>query len=372
MRWVQLISLCWIITVSCSSEDAQFFFTDVPRPVTLPESTNHSLLTLVGEYGDRNQGLVFGRIRDVAVNEAGILAVVDRDGCQIWIVDTDTGNWKTLGGCGDGPGEFQRPKAAAFTGDTLVVYDEGRSALVKITLGGEEVSRFQVSLSELGALQISDLHVGARGLIVAGLDLFPNSEGADHLQIALFDGTTGTVDGRGLMAPPIARATREPMVRYGSLCGGTTNKHGEVVVAVDTWGPQLAVLRTSDLRPLLSVRIPVPWARADEYPGKPGFWAPIGPLPGVACGERFGVVGYRTERYVDGRLAEVLRAAMVVIDLDGKSTTVLGGDRPPDPGSMLLMTPAAATGNRFFFFTNSHFDYPVVREYRIAGLADIQ
>jgi hypothetical protein len=29
------------------------------------------------------------------------------------------------------------------------------------------------------------------------------------------------------------------------------------------------------------------------------------------------------------------------------------------------VTPAAATGNRFFFFTNGVFDYPVVREYRM-------
>ena len=66
----------------------------------------------------------------------------------------------------------------------------------------------------------------------------------------------------------------------------------------------------------------------------------------------------------------MLRAAMVVLDLLEGSMTVLGGDEPPEPGSILFMTPGAATEDRFFFFTNSFFGYPVIREYRIVGLED--
>lgn len=63
--------------------------------------------------------------------------------------------------------------------------------------------------------------------------------------------------------------------------------------------------------------------------------------------------------------AVVSSAAMVVFDLRENSMTVLGGDEPPAPGSVLGMTPGAATGSRFFFYTNSFLDYPVVQEYRI-------
>jgi hypothetical protein len=78
------------------------------------------------------------------------------------------------------------------------------------------------------------------------------------------------------------------------------------------------------------------------------------------------VVAYRYQRSVAGQVPEVLRAALVVIDLKERSMTVIGGDESPEPGSVLFMTPAAAQGDRFFFFTNSFFGYPVVREYRIS------
>ena len=60
-------------------------------------------------------------------------------------------------------------------------------------------------------------------------------------------------------------------------------------------------------------------------------------------------------------------AAMVLFDLWENTMTVLGGDDPPEPGSVLLMTPGAATGNQFFLFSNSFFDHPVVREYRVVS-----
>jgi len=56
---------------------------------------------------------------------------------------------------------------------------------------------------------------------------------------------------------------------------------------------------------------------------------------------------------------------MVTIDLWEPSITILGEEVPPQPGSILLLTPGAAYGNRYFFFTNSFLGYPVVREYRL-------
>lgn len=365
MRWLLIGLIGLTVTGACSPEDSHLFFTDVPYPDVLPQSQDDLRLEMVGEYGDRDRGLVVGNITDLAVSATGILAVLDRIDCQVWIVDTKTGDGGSLGGCGDGPGEFRTARTAAFTGDTLAVFDAGRNSLVKISLEGEEIDRFDVRLGDLGAHEITDLDISSDGSILAGLTLFPNEEGAEHLQIASFDGSLGSVNGRGLVAPPVARGTPRRTLRYSSLCGAYTENFGEVVVAVNTWGPQLAILRRNDFRPLMSVRVPVQWARALEGPGSPGGWIPIGPVPGVACGERYAVVGYRYQRSVPGAVSEVLRAVMVVIDLLDGSITTLGGDEPPVPGSILFMTPAAATGDRFFFFTNSFFGYPVVREYRI-------
>jgi hypothetical protein len=291
MRWSRLLCMCWPLIVSCSHDDSHLFFADAPFPVLLPGSEQEVRLELLAEYGDQDHGLVFGHITDLAVSETGVLAVLDRIDCRVWILDTETRETRSLGGCGDGPGEFRIPRVAAFTGDTLVVFDSGRNSLQKITLEGDEIDRLPLPLATVGAFAVSDLYVGDGGSIVAGLDLLPPGLDSEHLQIAVFEGTGGAVIHRGLVAPPVARATRRRAVREGSLCGGVMKDGVEFLAAVNTWGPQLTVLRRSDFHSLLSARVPVLWAQAMEDPPGSGAWVNFGPVPGIACGERHIVVG---------------------------------------------------------------------------------
>ena len=111
--------------------------------------------------------------------------------------------------------------------------------------------------------------------------------------------------------------------------------------------------------------MPIHWAQASEHDQRPDYWGPMSPRPEAACGERYAVIGYRRQINVSRGVSEVLSAVMVVVDLQEGSMTVLGGDETPEPGSILFMTPGAATGDRYFFFTNSFFGYPLIREYRI-------
>ncbi len=244
--------------------------------------------------------------------------------------------------------------------------------MVKLTLDGAEVGRFHFSLAEVGAQRISDLHVVRGGSIYLGLDLMPNSWGSGDLQMASFDQFGGTVSGRWLTSPPIARSTPRQILRYGSLCVGRTGKDADVVLAVNTWGPQVAILGTDDFEVHLNGRIPIHWARPKEHSERPGHWGPMNPVPRVTCGEDYAVVGYRRQFRALPGITEVLAAAMVVIDLQEGSITIFGGDEPPEPGSVLFMTPGAAIGDRFFFFTNSFFGHPVIREYRLVQTGDKQ
>jgi hypothetical protein len=368
MMGKMVIALCLAAVVGCQPEpepkDSHLFFSDVPYPVTLPSSEHDTRLELVQEYGDSDEGLVFGYISELAVSETGTLAVMDQHDCRIWIVDRGTGEGKALGGCGDGPGEFRGATAMAFDHDTLMVFDAERMSMAKITLEGEELERVPLPVSELGALYISDLHIGKRGSLLVGLDLMPFSLASEGLQMASFNSFGGTVSGRGLGSPPLARTTIERAYSPSSFCVGTTEEAGDVVVALNTWGPQIAVLRMDDFEPLLSLRIPAEWAQAQER-SRPGYWSPMRVVPRGACGERFVVAGYRRQEYVSPTFSKVLSAIMVIIDLREQSMVVLGGDEPPEAGSILFMTPGAAIGDRFFFYTNSFFDYPVIREYRI-------
>ena len=344
----------------------ELLFEGVPEPESLPRSADGLSLEMVREYGDLDEGLVFGNIVDLTVSETGILAVVDGFDCQIWIVDTETGEGRTIGGCGDGPGEFRQAMTATFRGDTLLVWDMARASIVKLTLDGEEIERARLSSFEMGTALFSDLHVGRDGSILAGLILLPHMLTSQHQQLAIFEEFGGSVVRKELASPPLARRTPRQIARSISVCVASPDEDREVVLALNAWGPQAVFLRRRDLEPIRSVRIPLDWVRTEEHSLRSGYWGPMTPRPRAACGDRFAVAGYRDQFLgPDGETIAVSSAAMVVFDFREESMTVLGGDDPPEPGSVLFMTPAAATGNRFFFFTNGFFDYPVVREYRM-------
>jgi len=344
---------------------ADLFFSGVPEPEDLPPSSPALQLEFVREYGDRDEGLVFGNIVDLAVSESGTLAVLDQYGCQIWIIDEDTGESRTVGGCGDGPGEFRDPLVATFSGDTLLVWDYGRASMVKLDLEGEEIERSSLNPLEIDAGNILELHVGGDGSILAGLYLFPNGISREHRELAVFDHFGGAVERRGLVAPPLAQTTPRNMLRSVAFCVGTNNRREEVVLALNHWGPQAVLLRRTNLEVLRSVRIPLDWVRSEEHSLLPGHWGHMTPMPKVACGDRFAVAGYRDQGVGPDEELTVSSAALVLLDLWEDTMTVLGGDGPPDPGSVLFMTPGDAIGDRFFFMTNTFFDHPVIREYRI-------
>jgi hypothetical protein len=367
MTLIRPLILLLLVFAANPVQEADLFFTGVPHPTTTPPPGDPIELELVRGFGDRDEGLVFGQIVSLAVNDTGTLAVIDRFGCQVWIIDTETGSANTVGGCGDGPGEFRRAEAAAFKGDTLFVWDQGRASLVKMGLAGDEIERFRLDFIALGAAGIPAFHVDDSGQILAGLNLLPYTTAQEDRYLILFDRFGGTPIRRELSAPPLARSTPRNMAHGISFCVAPDTGGGEVVFALNHWGPQAVFLRRRDLSFIRTIRIPVDWAVAEEHSLRPGHWGPHSPPPRVICGDRYAIAGYRDQGPGPDGETVVSSAAWLVFDLEADVLTILGGDDAPEAGSMLFMTPGAATGNRFFFFTNGFFDYPVIREYRIVA-----
>ena len=252
------------------AQEADLFFTGIPDPEDLAQSSEPLRLEIVREFGALDEGLVFGNIVDVAVSESGTLAVLDRMGCQIWLVDRETGQGHTIGGCGEGPGEFQGPHDLSFIGDTLLVWDWRGASMKKLALDGEEIERFHVNPFKMGAATFIDLHMSEDGSVLANLQLLPSRGSSEHRQLAVLGTPGGPVVHRGLEAPPLAKRTPRNMVRSISSCVFSGGDGEEVILAVNHWGPQAAFLRRSDLEFRGSVRIPVDWARAQEHARFPG------------------------------------------------------------------------------------------------------
>ena len=353
------------LTAACEAnhEDGHLFFSGYPYPSVPGEAGRGVRLELIKEYGDLEHGLVFGQIRALAVSSEGTLAVFDRDECRVWMIGTKTGEWVTRGRCGDGPGEFRSVSAMTFSGDTLLLYDEERASIARLGPDGTEIDRVTLPLAELGVTRVADLSVGESGSILAGLHLMPNGRTRQHHQIASFSSSGDLVES-GVSAPLIAQRTPRPIVRYGSMCVGSSGIHGDVVWVLNTWGPQALLVRRRGFSVVRSVMVPIDWARATEHSTRAGHWGPMWPLPEAACGDELALVGYRKQRNTVENAWEVTSAFLLALDYEGHLVDVIGGDQAPDPGSVLFMTPGAALGDRFFFFSNSFLGYPVVREYR--------
>lgn len=356
---------CMLAVLGCGPDDAHLFFSDIPYPSSASSTGPDLTLELVQEWGDGEEGLTFGSITDLAVSQEGRLAILDRDGCRIWLINTSDGTWDTAGGCGEGPGEFRFATAASFLGDTLVVFDRLKAALVALSPSGDEIARYDLPLSELGALGLSDFHLNHDGNILAGLLLEPAGGSSHHLQIASFSELGGAVLSSGLSAPPIARQTQSLIERPSILCVGPTPGPEDMVFVANAWGPQVALLKRWGLDPVLSLRVPAEWARSREGDESHNHWVPFYPWPQTACGGRYAVASFRDQVPVSRGVWKVLSSVFVVADLRERTVSVLRQEAPLDSGSVFFMTPGTAFEDRFFFFANGFFDYPVVREYRL-------
>ena len=79
-------------------------------------------------------------VADYLVTDSGQIFVSDPQYSRILILDRDTGNWKTVGRKGQGPGEFLLPDRLNVVGDSLLVWDRLNERMSYYTRGGDFLS----------------------------------------------------------------------------------------------------------------------------------------------------------------------------------------------------------------------------------------
>lgn len=88
--------------------------------------SRRQVMATIGEL-DGAPEYTFGRVVDAVVTETGDVMVVDRQASTIGVYDSVGTYLYTLGGQGEGPGEFQFPVAVLLAGpDRLLVVDEAQ------------------------------------------------------------------------------------------------------------------------------------------------------------------------------------------------------------------------------------------------------
>ena len=111
--------------------------------VSLDDRTGHEIelvedLVLGGDPTDPNTA--FYRVAGVVASEEGNIFVLDSGNNRVQMFGSDGSYLKTLGGPGQGPGEFQSPLGMAITEDRIVINDLLNSRLSFWSLDGEHLS----------------------------------------------------------------------------------------------------------------------------------------------------------------------------------------------------------------------------------------
>lgn len=336
--------------------DATFpFATEVPA---MSDSGAALEFELVGELGSLDGDGALGRIRDVAVSGDSIAAVLDEFGCMIHLFDLPDGVFRrALGGCGEGPGELLQPVSIAFMGDTLVVSDMGKRRLLFLDGEGEEI-RSDPFPPDLGNAPIAQ--VDARdGLLLWKPHWLGTSPDRDMVFARYRDGRQE----RGVPDPVISFTNRDSLLRtLGNTCAF---RDAPQIAVANGWALELVVLDAA-LGPIHRHREspagfgpePVP----PEYGG--GWSSGFYPYSGLACSDSTALWAFRRhdpDARDEGRL-HVEKALHFLVNADGRilGRRVVEDTAWPDVASQV---PAAASGNRFYFYQNTWGPYPTVRIY---------
>jgi len=105
---------------------------------TFAEADPQPIVTLGG--ADVEGPTQFFDIRGVHVDSRGNLWVADGGSAEVRLFRPDGSHWKTVGGRGGGPGEFQRIRLlGAFRGDTVAFWDDDNARLTLLDPDGELV-----------------------------------------------------------------------------------------------------------------------------------------------------------------------------------------------------------------------------------------
>jgi hypothetical protein len=133
-----------------------------------PRKNFHLLEELYVAGDDEENGLIFGRIADVAVDSRDRMLILDGDSSCVKVYDPDSMIVHTIGGKGAGPGEFNQPTAIGVDAeDRIYVASQGGRVGI-FDSSGKWIEEFRHKFP--GAAVITNLRVFPKALYIACFD----------------------------------------------------------------------------------------------------------------------------------------------------------------------------------------------------------
>ena len=333
-----------------------------PDPATA-DSTWHAVPLRM--YGELDGEMAFGAPGSVATLPDGALAVGDYLSCTITIIDRPAGEVRAhWGRCGDGPGEFRLIRAMAAHGDSLFVYDQGRQAIVVLSVEGVEGRRMPIipstdALSSPGPFTLSHLDVlDDTTLVVA-------TEAAGNATVSLMDRRTGVIHQLVAAQPPIAD---DSSIRHMASCVRPPGEWPPTIVAMSEWAMEAVGFdpRSGDERFHFFTDLDLP-PRLDDG----GRWR-TGPRDvDLRCGESAFLARVTTLAPEDhdgglritGNVALItVRLAAVILELRSYDGELLMRWWIDDRDSVLRGAPQAFRGDTLFVTSSTVRPYPIIGE----------
>ncbi|MFQ5705600.1 MAG: YncE family protein [Gemmatimonadales bacterium] len=307
--------------------------------------------------------LAFGQIGPLAANDS-LLAIADRQACDITFYDTRKELFvNRVGGCGNGPAEFDRVGGMVWHGDSLFVLEFTRRQIVVIDVAGEELRRMRVDTGPYALMMQHIAFVNDTSLLISlglmsSVRVSADMGDTAHLFLALVDARTGKLRRRFYKDPdPISLRNQASYLRLLVACAPGGARRG-TIATLSGWAFRGEIFDVADIHH--SVRYTTPIKGHKPVKVAPGAWFQFG-YPSIGCGRDVVLI-----KWIEPERSETSRRGvgghLEVRDYDGKLLMQRNLTRAD---SAMFGSTRAAIGNRFFFVLNGMLGFPVVSEYRL-------
>jgi len=159
----------------------------------------------------------FGRVENVVVGSDESIWVSDRQAADVKVFNPDGSHRVTVGGRGNGPGEFQLISLLGAAGDSVAVHDQGTGRLTWFALDGKLLGTVRVESRQGTRPLVYDVSEDGRLVGVESQTL-----SADELESGSTFGGTVRFSIWSTPTAPATRFTTEPTAKFIWLGGGAT------------------------------------------------------------------------------------------------------------------------------------------------------